>query len=119
MSNQETKKGIVMKDAVKKILVIGISLLLITVTGRVLSMAYTGYQVKRASEGKDISISNMTKEQYIQQVKDNGGADYEVCAYNKLIDKYGVKETMKMDMRAAANEKDIDQRLFEEVKECL
>ena len=91
---------------------------LITIDGKRKEMSLVG-AAQKASEGKDISISDMTKEQYIQQVKDNGGDTYQVCIYNKLIDTYGVKETLKLDMRSAADENDVDPRVYSIMQECL
>lgn len=108
-----------MKNGLRKILILVVTLFIIGTIVAVLRMAYTGYQVNQAAQGKDISISNMTKEQYLAQVKKNGGTQYEACVYNKLIDKYGVKETLKMDMRVAANENDVDSRLYSMANECM
>jgi len=108
-----------MNKTVKRLIVIGLFVMALGIGRMIYSYAYTGYEVQKASEGKDISISDMTKEQYIQQVKDNGGDTYQVCIYNKLIDTYGVKETLKLDMRSAADENDVDPRVYSIMQECL
>ena len=68
--------------------------------------------------------TGLTKSGYLKQVEKN----YEYsealslgetkCAYSYLIDRYGVKETLKMDTRVAADESDVDPRLFEAINEC-
>ena len=108
-----------MNKTVKRLIVIGLFVMALGIARMIYSYAYTGYEVKRASEGEDISISDMTKEQYIQQVKDNGGDAIEVCIYEKLIDDYGVKETLKMDMRSVTNSNDVDPRVYSIMQECL
>jgi len=64
-------------------------------------------------------VENYSKQDYLDQVKANGGESIELCAYDYLLDKYGVREVMKMDMKAMADEDDIDPRLFRAVEECL
>ena len=66
-----------------------------------------------------------TKQQYLDiaaKVCPKSGELTEVecrCAYSDMIDKYGVKETMSMDRRAAVDETDIDTRIYDALIKCL
>lgn len=67
----------------------------------------------------------LTKERYLQEVDKKHTADdiftkeqYK-CAYTLLIDEIGVQETLKIDMRAAADENDVDSRMFKAIERCL
>lgn len=67
----------------------------------------------------------LTKERYMQKIDENHTADdiftkeqYR-CVYSLLIDEIGVQETLKIDMRAAADENDVDPRMFKAIERCL
>lgn len=108
-----------MQKTTKTIIWIAIFLLISAGTKFILSNALTGYEVKQAAEGKPTALASMTKQEYLDQVKANGGDATELCAYGKLIDQYGVKEVLSMDMRVAVDENDIDQRFYPAMQACL
>ena len=67
----------------------------------------------------------LTKERYMQRVDEVDYSDSILtksqsrCAYSLLIDEIGVQETLKIDMRAAADETDVDPRMFKAIERCL
>lgn len=66
--------------------------------------------------------SSYTKAEYIDLVVEKSHPDdreLTVCVYSYLIDNHGVPATLKMDMRAAADENDVDPAIFDAYKECL
>lgn len=101
-----------MKDSIKK-LVIAVLVVLVAVN-------VWSYITKDATPTND-----MTKSGYLKIVEENYEPDDAItlaetkCAYSYLIDEYGVEETMSMDFRVDADEKDVDPRLFEAVDKCL
>lgn len=101
----------------KSILIIIAILVSISATGYIGSLIYSGYQLQNIDH--TASATDYTKEQYLNQVRENGGSDVEVCAYSSLIDQYGTRETLKMDLRATADENDVDQRMYTALQECL
>lgn len=104
----EPDKGFTMK---KVLTVIVLVVLIFIVTGAVRSVI-----IKNADNKKPYDY---TKEEYIEQVKKNGGDEVEVCSYNFMIDKYGTREVLKMDMRVASDENDIDPRIYEALEQCI
>lgn len=66
--------------------------------------------------------SSYTKAEYIDLALEESHPDdreMTICIYSYLIDNYGVPATVKMDMRAAADENDVDPAIFDAYKECL
>jgi hypothetical protein len=72
-----------------------------------------------ANKTSDTSALPYNKTEYLEKVKNNGGGELEECAYTYLIDTYGVGETMKIDIRIAIDENDVDSRVYVALKECL
>lgn len=66
--------------------------------------------------------SSYTKAEYIDLALEKSHPDdreMTICVYSYLIDNYGVPATLKMDMRAVADENDIDPAIFDAYKKCL
>lgn len=67
-----------------------------------------------------------TKESYLRIIDEKPTTNDDIftkeqyrCVYSGLIDEIGVQETLKIDMRAAADENDVDPRMFKAIERCL
>lgn len=61
----------------------------------------------------------LTRESYLNEVSNNGYDKGAECVYGKLIDKYGIEETYKIDVRAIDSQDDyIDPRVLSAFNEC-
>lgn len=60
----------------------------------------------------------LTRQIYLDKVSNNGQDTASLCVYTYLLDKYGIKETYKMDYRATVDENDVDQKILDEIKHC-
>lgn len=66
------------------------------------------------------STETYTKEEYLQAVKANGGGEVEVCSYSYLIDTYGIREVMRLDLETTqSNSDEVDPKFYEAIRECL
>lgn len=108
----EPEKGFTMK---KLLTFIGVAILVLIITGTFQLAKTSVYK----STAKNKPAYELTKEEYIEQVRKNGGDEVEVCSYNYMIDKYGTREVLKMDMRVASDENDIDPRIYEALEQCI
>ena len=99
----------------------------ITVIALLVTAAIIGRAVGTNMAGTNIeSTSNIpTKQQYLDIVSKVCPESGELtvaecrCAYSDMIDKYGVEETLSMDRRVAADENDIDTRIYDSLIKCL
>lgn len=97
------------------------SLIIIAILISLAGIRYLGgliYRDYQLNNPESVTLE-YTKEEYLNQLRENGGHESIICAYSKLIDKYGTNETLKMDVRAAADEKDVDPRIYTAIQECL
>lgn len=102
-----------------KIIITAIALLMIAaIIGRAIGSNIAGTNIKSTS-------AMPTKQQYLDiaaKVCPKSGELTEAecrCAYSDMIDKYGIKETMSIDRRVAADETDIDTRIYDSLIKCL
>lgn len=65
------------------------------------------------------TYTGITKQIYLDKVSDNGKDMGMHCAYEYLIDNYGIKETVSMDMRADKDANDLDPRFNEAMDVCF
>lgn len=112
MTDNQLEKGFTMK---RVLTFIGLVLLIVIVMGTVQLVKTSLYK----STANNKPAYELTKEEYIEQVKKNGGDEVEVCSYDYMIDKYGTREVLKMDMRVASDENDIDPRIYEALGQCI
>lgn len=102
----------------KKVQIVAIAIIAIAII-RIATSLIVADPVKSSQD------SGLTKSKYLDMVRINYKDDdtltleETLCSYDYLIDKYGVKETYKMDLRAEADENDIDNRLIEAIQKCI
>ena len=65
------------------------------------------------------SYMGLTKEDYLNEVSNNGLDTGSLCVYTHLIDTYGIEETYKMDNRALKDANDVDSRIYEAIERCV
>lgn len=84
------------------------------------SVTFVRYQIKEtASSYTEDAYMGITRQEYLDKVSNNGQDKESLCAYEYLIDTYGIKETYRMDYRAYEDENDVDKRIYAAIKKCM
>lgn len=100
-----------------KILFLIILVLLVTAVIKFfVSSAINSYN--ETSSGED-TYMGLSRQEYLDEVSNNGQDTAALCSYTYLIDTYGLKETYSMDYRASKDETDVDPRIFEAMDRCV
>jgi len=90
----------------------------------VLVFAFTNVAVRyivdaNRTNNKLTTIDSITKQEYLDAVRQKGGGEYEVCIYDKVIDKIGVKATYKLDAQVSADKANAEKYLTPELTEVM
>lgn len=101
-----------MKEALKAVLI------------AVLVFGFTNIAVRYAintnrQNNKITTADSITKQEYIDSIKQKGGNEYEVCIYDRLIDKIGVKAVYKLDAQVSADKANAEKYLTPELTEVM
>ena len=105
-------------DKVARVVVLIVVILAVSLTARMV----TDMGIKEAFNNDDTSretVMGVTKQEYLDKVSNNGQDKEALCAYEYLIDTYGLKETYKMDLAATKDEEDIHPAIYEAIDRCL
>ena len=71
------------------------------------------------SSNTEETYMGLTRQEYLDEVSNNGQDSGMLCTYTYLIDTYGIKETFLMDQRAAKDDTDIDNRVYGALERCM
>ena len=90
----------------------------------VLVFAFTNVAVRyivdaNRTNNKLTTIDSITKQEYLDAVRQKGGGEYEVCIYDKVIDKIGVKATYKLDAQVSVDKANADKYITPELTEVM
>lgn len=101
-----------MKEALKAVLI------------AVLVFGFTNIAVRYAintnrQNNKITTADSITKQEYLDTVRQRGGGEYEVCVYDRLIDKIGVKAVYKLDAQVSADKANAEKYLTPELTEVM
>lgn len=100
----------------KVLKVIGIILLILAA---VTVARYIASEAVKSTQPSEDSYMGFNRQEYLNQVSNNGQDTASLCAYTYLIDRYGLKETYNMDYRAYKDENDVDERIFKAIEMCM
>ena len=90
----------------------------------VLVFAFTNVAVRyivdaNRTNSKLTTVDSITKQEYIDAIKQKGGDGYEVCIYDRLIDKIGVKAVYKLDAQMAGDKANAEKYITPELTEVM
>lgn len=101
-----------MKEALKAVLI------------AVLVFGFTNIAVRyvintNRQNNKITTADSITKQEYLDTVRQRGGGEYEVCVYDRLIDKIGTKATYKLDTQMVADKANAEKYITPELSEVM
>jgi len=106
------RKDSEMKENLKTMIMV---VLIISIT----SIAVGYISSTNQSDDKITTVDSITKQEYIDAIKQKGGDGYVVCIYDRLIDKIGVKAVYKLDAQILADKANADKYITPELTEVM
>lgn len=101
-----------MKENLKTMIMV---VLIISIT----SIAVGYISSTNQSDDKITTVDSLTKQEYLDAVRQKGGNEYEVCIYDKMIDKIGIKATYKLDAQVSADKANAEKYLTPELYQIM